>query len=635
MKLLKKHANFIVAGILLVHFLVSLSVSSQESAIYDEKAHIPAAYSYVRYGDMRLNPEHPPLLKDLAGLPLLAFQPTFPLDSEEWQSGTNEQWAIGDMFINCTKPDIACNDADAILFWSRLPIILLSLLLGLGIFIWTKELGGTLAGLFAVTLYAADPNILAHNHYVTTDIGIAATIFFACYFFIRFLQHPQAQNIVFAGIFLGIAELTKSSAALLLPLFGLFTLLYAVTVPLRTDTSKIRQRFSIIVRYLSAFIGSLIICFTLIWLLYAINTFHMPAEQLTKAAHLYLGQNNIFAQKANALVIWTSHSVLLKPFSEYLLGVFMVFARVASGNPHYFLGTVSMESSPWYFPVVFILKSTLPFLFLLFFTLGYTITRISKVLFMKSNTLLTRPLHFFGQSLQDKTPQYLICFFILFYGFISITGNLTIGIRHLFPFFPFLYMLIAKTTLDFLKRQQNNPTTHTVLTWILGGIVFIIVSIPILTYPGYLSYFNPIVGGSKNGYRYVTDSNYDWGQDLKNLSVFVERHNRCKTGTAYSNEIKQCALTQNYPLIEHIRVDYFGGSDPAYYLHDTFISWWDKREPEPGWYAISSFFYQESLYKSKPIGTQDYSWLQNITPITRAGDSIFIYYLSPQEILNK
>ncbi|MEK9151006.1 MAG: glycosyltransferase family 39 protein [Patescibacteria group bacterium] len=626
---LKKHANWIVAGILLLHFAVSLSVSAQESAIYDEKAHIPAAYSYVRYGDMRLNPEHPPLLKDLAGLPFLALQPAFPLQSSEWQAGVNEQWAIGDMFINCTRPDMLCNDADALLFWSRLPIILLSVLLGIMLFVWTKALGGTLAGLFAVTLYAADPNIIAHNHYVTTDLGSAAFIFAASYFFVRFLKAPSLKNVVVAGIFLGLAELAKFSAVLLFPLFGLFAILYALTKqrPESDAGNMISFKLRTLFQYGFKFTGSVLVCFALIWSLYAWNTINMPGEKLVDAADLYLSQQNAPAMFAHALVVNTSGSELLKPFSEYFLGVAMVFSRVASGNPHYFLGEVSSQSSPWYFPVVFLLKETLPFLFLLFFALCYSLYRIGASVAAGHIRSLSSFFAFVGRSIRRKPAQYLAASFILLYGYVSITGNLTIGFRHLFPILPFLYMLVAKTVFDFLKRRQAEPATHKTCSWIFGIMVFIIAAIPVLAYPGYLSYFNPAAGGNANGYRYVTDSNYDWGQDLKNLDGFVETHNRCKAGTESQSETGRCAITAGYPAIDRIRVDYFGGGSPIYYLQDKYIPWWDKREPESGWYAISSFFYQESLYRQKRPEERNYEWLQNIQPVTRAGDSIFIYYI--------
>jgi hypothetical protein len=114
MEFIKKNAVMLVAIILAFHFILSLVVSSQESMTFDEKAHIPAAYSYVRYGDMRLNPEHPPLIKDLSGLFLLPLNLDFPLEITEWLDGYNEQWIVGDVFINCIRPEIACNDADMI-----------------------------------------------------------------------------------------------------------------------------------------------------------------------------------------------------------------------------------------------------------------------------------------------------------------------------------------------------------------------------------------------------------------------------------------------------------------------------------------------------------------------------------------
>ena len=643
MDFLKKHAYLILGGILLLHFIVSLLVSSQESAIYDEKAHIPAAYSYVRYGDMRLNPEHPPLLKDLAGLPLLAFQPTFPLETKEWQFGVNEQWSIGEMFISCTKPEVACNDADAILFWSRLPIILLSVVLGIALFIWTRELGGTLAGLFAATLYAADPNIIAHNHYVTTDLGIAAFIFFAFYFFVRFLRNPNCKNVIVAGIFLGLAELTKFSAVLLFPIFGLFVILYALTKAKPADTaqSTLMFRTRTLLQYSLKFTGSVLVCFALIWSLYAWNTFNMPGEKLVADANLYLSQPNAPAQFAHALVVKTSESEILKPLSEYFLGVAMVFARVASGNPHYFLGTVSMQSSPWYFPVVFLLKETLPFLFLLITVVGYALYRLSTTILTKKSQPLWTFFASLGRSIQKKPAQYLIALFLFVYGYVSLSGNLTIGFRHLFPILPFIYMLVAKTLFDFLRRHEDEPATHKTLSWILGGLILVIVAIPALAYPGYLSYFNPVAGGNANGYQYVTDSNYDWGQDLKNLDIFVDKYNSCVGLLTKSPECRQLVgasyndIAVQYPTdtpIDQIRVDYFGGGSPAYYLQEKYISWWDKREPEPGWYAISSFFYQESIYKEKPAGQRDYSWLKDIQPVARAGDSIFIYYIPEAEI---
>ena len=622
MEFLKHHSARLVGLMLVALFVLSTFVSWHESAIYDEKAHIPAAYTYINAGDMRLNPEHPPLIKDLVGLPLQFLPVNFPYASNEWQNGTNEQWSTGDLFINCSDPAQVCNDGDAILFWSRIPITLVAVLLGIVLFLWTRELGGTLAGLLAVAFYAFDPNIIAHSHYVTTDIGIAAFIFFAFYFFIRFLKNPKAKNVFVAGIFLGLAELTKFSAVLLFPVFGLFAFVYALT-KLRPESETLSShayRLRTIIEYALKYSGSILVCFILIWIVYFFNTLHMPGEKLVAMADQMLSQNNAPAQFAHAFVVNTSKVEMLKPFSEYFLGVAKVFARVAGGNDYYFLGHISTVASPWYFPVIFILKETLIFLFALLLISIYALCHVIKSFSHNTDSFW----NFFAQSFQNKIAQYLSVFFVLFYSAVSITGNLNIGFRHLFPILPFLYMLVGKSVFDFYKRHSEPPITRTVLHVLLGCMVLVIIAVPILAYPGYLSYFNAAAGGRSNGYAYATDSNYDWGQDMKYLKAFVDAHNRCVSGASV---VDDCRITNAYPSIDKIRVDYFGGSSPSYYLKDKYVAWWDKRTPESGWYAISVEFIQSSLYGPRQPGERSYTWLNNIQPITRAGDSIFIYYI--------
>ena len=133
---------------------------------------------------MRLNPEHPPLLKDLAAFPLLFMPLNFDTTQPFWEENPNDaQWNSGRYFLYQ-----AGNNPEKIVFWSRLPIILLALILGIFIFVWTRQLAGITAGFIALLLYAFDPNILGHNHYVTTDLGIAAFFAFALYYFIKFLK---------------------------------------------------------------------------------------------------------------------------------------------------------------------------------------------------------------------------------------------------------------------------------------------------------------------------------------------------------------------------------------------------------------------------------------------------------------
>ncbi len=622
MENLKKHAGIFAAIMLGLFFFLSLSLAWQESATYEERAHIPSAYTYVDRSDMRLNTEHPPLLKDLAGFPLLFLDLDFPYDHPDWEkSGIHGQWSLGTEFLYKSG-----NDADQILFWSRLPIILVALLLGFLIYRWTKELAGTVAGLFALLLYVADPNIIAHSHYMTTDIGIAAALFASFYFFVRFLRNPNRKNILLAGTFLGLAELTKFSAVLLFPIFGLFAILYGFTRPAGAITT-IAERFGNMFRFIGRYIGVVLVAFALIWVVYAANTVTMPGEKLVEIADIKLGQPNAAARFAHSLVETTSHSALLKPFSTYFLGVGMVFERVGGGNNHYFLGAVSGEASPWYFPIIFLLKETPPLLILLLGTTAYTVYRIGKTIMKTSARALP---HLFAHSFQSHITQYLFGFFILFYSYISITGNLNIGFRHLFPIMPFLVVLIAKTTFDFIRRR--NFQGERVSRAMLGFIALWIAAIPLLIYPSYLSYFNNAGGGTERGYMIATDSNYDWGQDMKRLQDWIDNYNECVNGdwVAVNNGMGCKNPPDIIPTdtpIEKINVDYFGGADPAYHLGEKYAPWYDQKSPEPGWYAISALFYQESLYRDNPEGKQTYEWLSVYPLVDRAGDSIFIFYI--------
>jgi hypothetical protein len=616
---IKKIAPWLLAAMLGGFFLLNLHLSWTESAIMDEKAHIPAGYSYVHFGDMRLNPEHPPLLKDLAGLPLLFMDLSFPADSARWQSGINEQWTLGDAFIYGSG-----NDADRIMFWSRFPIVLIALLLGFFIYRWTKELAGTVAGLFATLLYLADPNIIGHSHYVTTDIGIAAFIFIAFYYFIRFLRDPSWKNLALAGIGLGLAELAKFSAVLLFPYFALIGLLYFITKPKANDGAssvavfRLKKAWEFIWKYA----GIVLISLVLIFALYIPNTINMPGEKLAEISHAVFPQDKAPGKFATDTVSALSVSPVIKPFDEYLLGVFMVFMRVAGGNTYYFFGTVSNHATPWYFPAVFLLKETLPMLFLLLAGLVYTTYRILRSIAGKQASSWWAV---FSHSFQSHIAQYAMFGFVLMYAYVSITGNLNIGFRHLFPILPFLYVLVAKTAFDFLRRQGFQG--ERVVRMLLGVLALWIISIPIFAYPSYLSYFNTAAGGPSEGYRYVTDSNYDWGQDVKRLRDFVDNHNACVANA--SNCADDAAMT--LPAIDQIKVDYFGGTNPKYYLGDKYVEWHSDNGPAPGWYAISIGFYQESTHRTDMPIEKTYDWLKAYSPVALAGDSILIYYVPDTE----
>src|SRR4051812_41684989 len=98
-KFLSSYARWALFLICLGSFSLMLWSAKTDSAIDDELAHIPAGYGYVHNLDYRLNPEHPPLVKALAMLPVLALNPNFPTNSTAWQTELNGQWDMGANFL--------------------------------------------------------------------------------------------------------------------------------------------------------------------------------------------------------------------------------------------------------------------------------------------------------------------------------------------------------------------------------------------------------------------------------------------------------------------------------------------------------------------------------------------------------
>ncbi len=592
--------------------VVSLFNAWWDTAIYDETAHIPAGYSYLTQKDMRLNPEHPPLLKNLSAIPLLFMDLNFDTAQKFWTEDVNGQWDAGRNFLWDSG-----NNPDMIIFWSRVPFIILSLLLGLFIFKWTKEIAGIWAGLFALVLYAFDPNILGHNHFVTTDLGIAAFMTFSFYYFIRFIKDPSWKNVFLFGTFLGLVQLAKFSSIMLFPIYGLIIFIYPFAIINRkikdnTFDFKLQNLWKYLGKGIVAFLLSLII----VWIVYAFNTYKMPAESLEKTINYSFNPQdtaNIKNIYTNRILLALNKNSVLRPMSEYILGVSMVFKRVAGGNSAYFLGEVSKNAFVSYFPTVFLIKETIILLFLTVCAL--MIALIRRLIAFED--FLTRPdkdepdmFEALGAYIRHNLVQISLFAFIILYSYISITGNLNIGFRHLFPILPFIYILIAKTIFDVGKKILSHQNKMIMLSSLIV-LSIILITNTVAAYPNYMSYFNPLAGGPKNGYKLVTDSNADWGQDLRRLQKFLKDH----------------------PEIDKIRVDYFGGADIRYYIKDKYISWWDSKRPiEPGWYAISTNFLQGSLYDKEKNFNNSYQWIKKFQPKYQVGTSLLIYHIEMNDI---
>lgn len=594
----------LILAILTVSAGLMWTTNLKESATMDELAHIPAGYSYIRYLDYRLNPEHPPLVKALAALPLLVLDLKFPTGHKSWTDDANGQWEVGKQFLYRSG-----NDADLIIKWSRLFPIIITLLSIIITYFLSKELLGQWWALLPSFLFGLSPTVLAHGHYVTTDVGATFGVLIASFAFIKFLLKPNKNNVIWSGLTLGLAELLKFSNALLIPFFIILVIFFLIAKKIRTPSEPIYFW-----RWFKNILLIFTISLTLIYAVYFLFILNYPPDKHAADAISLL---HTFSPRWLAeFDISMIKNSLLRPFGQYLLGLLMVLERSAFGNTGYFLGEVSNAGWWYYFPVVFLLKEPLPSLFLIFIAIGAGVVTIIKNLKPKTYKLKT-----YADYLGTHLAEFALLLFIIIYWVYSIRSPLNIGIRHLLPTLPFIYILSAGALKNLFQGRKTNIfrpwATAVLIIWYLGETIY--------ATPYFLSYFNKAAGGTFNGYHYVTDSNYDWGQDLKRLKKWVEE-----------NKIKKIA------------VDYFGGGDPAYYLGEKTELWWSARgNPQNEgieWLAVSVNILQGAWGRLNTAGDlkrrpeDEYRWLKEIRtqttnldqfpqPDFRIGTSIFVYRL--------
>jgi len=585
---MKKHS--LIAGVLVAAAsIIAVASAWHDSPIVDEIPHIGAGYSYIAGQTYEFNPEHPPLAKDLAGLALLPLglnpQIIPAVNSDNQPNGVNDQWNFGRQLIYHSNVNPI-----AIVHAAKLPLIVLFIFSAILVFAWTKRTYNPRAALLAVFLFSFCPTIIAHSRFVTTDIAALFGVLFSTYFFVRYLQEQNTANFWLASLSFGVALLTKFSTFLLVPFFVLTAIAWAWSHHDRWFQSTWRLTVKSI---LVMAVGFVIV----VGPVYQFHILNYPASQQKSDTSVLLGNYGVPIIKS--IIIWSADKPILRPYSQYGLGLAMVFQRAEGGNRTYYLGQVSSQSFKSYFPVVYSLKEPIPFLILL----------LGAIWFGFKSWRKTHKL--FKEKIKEHFLGFTMLLWIFIYLAASINANLNIGIRHLIPIYGFIFVLVAGQIESILAiKKWFKIFIFVLLGWYVAEFAF--------AYPSYLSYFNEFAlirpGWAQNeqagGQNYVVDSNFDWGQDLWRLGDFVKQNN-----------------------IQKIYTDYFGWADASFYLGDSF-QWlhagqyinkaqFIKDNPSGGWLAVSATFYQETtVAPAKP-----YAWLGK--PTATIGKSIFVWHVTP------
>jgi len=587
--------HYIAAVLILAAGLLAVASMWYDSAVRDEMPHIVAGYSYLTEFDYRINPEHPPLIKELAAFPLLFQDVYFPENDPAWKDHVNDQWDLGNKFLYKYG-----NNADRMLFWGRIPIILIFLLGGWIIYRWTERITKKRELAFvALILYLFSPNLMAHGRFITTDMGVTAFSLFALYAYYLYLERPTWKSYAWAAVVFGLAQLAKFSAFLLIPTFLFIAFIYGIGSYRKGKAAIMLKETGL---QISKALGIIVIGYLLVGLWYVPHIWNMPGEVQHRLIDDSIKDSDLGHLGFNTLLNRMTDITVLRPYSQYLLGFLMVSSHTTGGHTTYFFGELGTHW-PDYFVFAYLLKEPLAAQILFYFSVLLLVISIVRISLNRTRKK-DQPKN---QYWLRKNAVFLGYAFLslLVFGMAS-ANKLQLGIRYILPIFPFLYMFTAIMLGEFAKELDKKKMIA--LYWANTGILVILlgwfISSNIMTFPSYLPYFNELLGGPKEGWKYMVDSNVDWGQDLIRLKQFMDQKN-----------------------IAEINVDYFGGGDLDYYLGGRWKPWGYDRKPGTGWFAISASAIQWNALNPPDKG--NYHWLtDNYTPVDFVGNSILVYHVT-------
>lgn len=554
-------ANYLVLLILIVFFSLMVGSILKESPTNDELAHSFSGYSYVRELKLKYNLEHPPLIKDLSGASILLFtHPKFPtdlynsIDSNYW----GWAWGLGGIFFYQLNPH-----PGVMLFFARLPMMLLGVFFGVMIYHFVKKYYGKTAGLFAVALFCFSPNVIAHSRYVTTDIGIALFFFLAIFTFIAYLEKPIKKNFVFFTASLMGALLTKFSFITLVPVLGLIFLLKPIYEGKRGFKVLWGSYFEtgkwVALSIVLSIIGTA--------LFYELHTLRMTRAEVRSVITSYLPNNTFGIQH-----ILLSVANYIKGLPLFVTGFLYVTKHSVDGHTAFLMGKLYDKGLWYYFPTVFVLKTQLELFALLAIWIGILIARRKKLMFVEAGALIG----------------------IVVYLIFSMSSSINIGVRYILPIYPLIFFLVAGVIPMIKEFEPKVSKILQPIVWIL--LIFYVVE-ALFVYPYFTQYSNQLIWRKQDSYKYFVDSNLDWGQGLKELGSYVSAKN-----------------------IKSITVDYLPNGTPVNYYVPNAVEWDPKITPNPqGYFAVSATGYQ--FYRSK------YPFLNGKVPVDEIGYSILIFKL--------
>ena len=441
-----------------------VTTAVQQTPTTDEPVYVGTAVVYLQQHSLRYNAEHPPLGKLIIEAGLAFARPRLDPDF------VGDHWALGQRVLYESG-----NDPGQLMLLARLPMIVLTLLFGLVVFAFARDLTGSAGGLVALVLYAFSPDVIANGSLATLDVPAAGFLVTALWLAWR-ARRRMGRYLPLTGLALGAALATRMSVLPAVPVL----LLAVVLAVWHADQS--RRTPDRAARSMLAAFGVGVIAVGVVW-----------------ASYLAVDPRLAWVTPPDvpALHGLRALAVDLLPFPRpYRDGMRIQFGFEDDTFAGFLFGRQYQGSLWYYLPVALLVKTPLGALAL---WLSGAATMLSV------------------RRLRPAAPYVLLPALVLLLA--ALPGARDFGVRYV-VILPMLLPVAAATVVVLRPRRAQLVT--------VGVLAFVAVS-SVRTFPYYLPYSTEAFGGPAKTYLRLHDSNVDWGQDLGRLATRLREDYRGET----------------------------------------------------------------------------------------------------------
>jgi hypothetical protein len=161
----------------------------------------------------------------------------------------------------------------------------------------------------------------------------------------------------------------------------------------------------------------------------------------------------------------------------------------------------------YYFPVAFALKTPLPILLLSIASLVWVVVGLGR--------------RVEGRVLAAVLPVVLFTLLLMM-------STINIGVRYYLPAYPFFFILSGAMLDDLLRRSGRRLFAASVLV----AVLFCWVAVEAArAYPDQMTYMNQLAS-SRPHWWYLSDSNVEWGDDIRDLALYLHERGETQVGAA-------------------------------------------------------------------------------------------------------